>query len=472
MGFHPSAARVLHHPTKVGRAETRRDGWVDDDNVALLTDAYELTMLQAYWATGMRERAAFSLFFRELPEHRNYVLACGLDTALRYLEELRFTRDELAFLRQQPELDDRFVDWLADFRFTGDVWAVAEGTPVFADEPLVEIVAPIAEAQLVETFVMNTLHFQSVIASKASRVVHAAAGRAVVDFGARRMHGAQAALDGARAGHVAGLTATSNVLAGFVYGLPLAGTMAHSFIQAHDDEGEALRDFARCFPETTLLVDTYDTLAGVEKVVSLARELGADFRVRAVRLDSGDLAELAFASRRLLDAAGLEGVDIFASGGLDEWAIDRLLKAGAPIDGFGVGTRMGVAADAPCLDMAYKLVAYAGRDRLKLSTGKVLRPGRKQVYRIEEEGRAVGDVLATADEHMEGRPLLEQVMASGRRLSGGCVDLDGARHCAADEVARLPAPIQAIEPADPPYPVHVSAALADKTERMARAHRS
>lgn len=442
--------------------------WVSDDNIALFTDLYELTMLQAYWATGMRERAAFSLFFRRLPEHRNYVLACGLDAVLRHLEKLRFTADACAFLKRRPELDPRFVDWLADFRFTGDVWAMAEGTPVFADEPLLEIEAPIAEAQLVETLVMNEVHFQSVIASKASRVVHAAAGRAVVDFGARRMHSPGAALAGARAYHVAGVAATSNVLAGYVYGVPLAGTLAHSFIQAHDDELVAFRDFARCFPETTLLVDTYDTLAGVEKVVELARELGRDFRVRAVRLDSGDLAELAFASRRLLDEAGLSEVEIFASGGLDEWQVDALVRRGAPIDGFGVGTRMGVAADAPSLDAAYKLVTYAGRDRLKLSTGKVLRPGRKQVFRVEESGTAVRDVLATADERGEGRPLLEMVMERGRRLPPGRVELDAARARAEAELARLPAPIRALEAADPAYPVDVSPRLAEKTERLSR----
>jgi putative nicotinate phosphoribosyltransferase len=260
---------------------------------ALFTDLYELTILQTYFAQGMEDQAVFSLFVRRLPERRNYLLACGLDTVLEYLEHLRFTSDDIAYLRSLGQFSDAFLERLQNFRFSGEVHAVPEGTPVFANEPILKIVAPIAEAQLVETFVMNQVHLQTVLASKAARVAAAAQGRAVVDFGPRRMHGVDAAIKAARAFHIAGVSATSNVLAGKIYGVPVSGTMAHSLVQSFDDELDASRAFAGLYPETVLLVDTYDTLGGVEKVIDLARELGADFKVRAVRLDSGDLADLA-----------------------------------------------------------------------------------------------------------------------------------------------------------------------------------
>lgn len=440
--------------------------WVTDRNAALLTDLYELTMLQAYWAEGMTENAVFSLFVRRLPRGRNFLLACGLDDALHYLERLQFAPEAIDFLREREEFEDEFCDWLAALRFTGDVWAVPEGTPVFANEPLLEVVAPMPEAQLPETYVMNQVHLQTVLASKAARVALAARGRTVVDFGVRRMHGTDAGLKGARAFHVAGLHATSNVLAGEVYGMPIAGTMAHSFVQAFDGEAEAFRAFTRQYPDTVLLVDTYDTLEGVRKVVALARELGDEFRVRAVRLDSGDLAELAFGARKILDEAGLERVEIFASGGLDEWQVAKLVERGAPITGFGVGTRMGVSDDAPYLDIVYKLVEYAGEGRMKLSRGKSLRPGRKQVFRVEEDGHAVKDVIATPEEEHPGRPLLEQVMDGGRRLPAGQVGLEAARARAAEELAKLPNRILALEDADPPYPIEISAALAKATEQL------
>lgn len=449
----------------------RASAWVDDAGAALLTDLYQLTMLQAYWREGMAGDAVFSLYYRTLPEARNYLLACGLDDALHYLETLRFGDDALEFLAGRGELSREFLDWLGELRFAGDVWALPEGTPVFPEEPLLEVRAPIAQAQLVESFVMNQVHFQTVLASKAARMVAAARGRAVVDFGLRRMHGADAAMKGARAYHVAGLAATSNVLAGRVYGVPIAGTMAHSYVQAHDDELAAFRAFAELYPETVLLVDTYDTLDGVRKVVELARELGERFRVRAVRLDSGDLAALASEARRILDAAGLERVELFASGGLDEHRIAELVERGAPIDGFGVGTRMGVSEDAPALDMAYKLTDYAGQGRLKLSPGKRILPGRKQVYRVEEgageERTAVRDVIARADEEgVPGRPLLVQVMAGGERLAAGRATLEQARERARDEIGRLPERLRALEPADPPYPVEVSAGLRELQEQV------
>lgn len=437
-----------------------RRNWVTEETVALLTDLYELTMLQAYWREKMLAEAVFSLYVRRMPPHRNLLLACGLEDVLEYLESVRFTDEALEFLASREEFSAGFLDWLAGFKFTGDVYAVPEGTPLFPDEPLLEVVAPLPEAQLVETFVMNQIHVQTVLASKAVRVVRAARGRSVVDFGLRRMHGADAGIKAARAFHVAGVDATSNVLAGYLYGIPITGTMAHSYVQAHDDELDAFRVFARLYPRTILLVDTYDTLQGVRKVVELAREMGDAFDVRGVRLDSGDLAELAFGAREILDAAGLEGVEIFASGGLDEHEIARLVEQGAPIQGFGVGTGMGVAKDAPSLDVAYKLTAYAGKGRLKLSPGKKILPGRKQVFRQEEEGHAARDVVARADEAGCGRPLLVAVMAGGERTAAGHDTLERARERAREELARLPDRILAIEDADPPYPVLVSDALA------------
>lgn len=441
------------------------DPWVDDSRAALLVDLYELTMAQAYWREGMTADAVFGLWFRTLPPRRNYVLACGLADALRYLERLDFAphREHLAALGLfAPE----FLDWLDGLRFAGSVRAVPEGTPVFPEEPLLEVTAPIALAQLAETFVMNQVAFQSTVASKAARVVAAAAGRTVVDFGMRRMHGADAAMKGVRAFRVAGVAATSNVLAGRVYGVPVAGTMAHSYVQAHRDELAAFRAFAALYPETVLLVDTYDTLAGVEKVAALARELGDGFRVRAIRLDSGDVGELAKRSREILDRAGLERVEIFASGGLDEECVAALVASGAPIDGFGVGTRMGVSEDAPTLDMVYKLVAYAGEGRLKTSTGKRTLPGAKQVFRVEAGGEAVRDVLARADEEGPGRPLLVPVMEGGRTIEPGACDLERARDRARRETALLPARLRGLEPADPPYTVEVSGRLAADARRV------
>jgi nicotinate phosphoribosyltransferase len=442
--------------------------WPDASNMALLTDLYELTMAQAYLAEGLAGPAVFSLFARRLPAGRNYLVAAGLEDALRILEGLRFEREALDWLASLRLFDDRLLAWLAGFRFSGEVEAVPEGTPLFGGEPLLEVTAPIAEAQLVETVLMNQVHMATVAASKAARVVAAARGRTVADFGARRMHGADAAVKVARAAYLAGCDSTSNVLAGRLYGIPLAGTMAHSWVQAHASEIEAFRAFARTWPRTVLLVDTYDTLAGVREVVRLARELGPDFRVTAVRLDSGDLLELSRAARRLLDEAGLAQVGIFASGGLDERAVDRLVRAGAPIGGFGVGTAMGVSEDAPALDVAYKLVSYEGRERLKLSPGKELLPGPKQAFRVERGGKAEHDVLGRRGEELPGRPLLVPVMRKGRRLAGPT--LSEAREHARRERERLPERILSLDPADPPYRVEPSEGLRALRDRLAAEH--
>ena len=443
--------------------------WVDGSNLALFTDLYELTMLRSYFEQGLRESAVFDLYVRTLPRERNYLLACGLDDALSYLEELAFTPEAIDHLGSLDQFPPPFLEQLRALRFTGDVYAVAEGTPVFANEPLLEVVAPLPEAQLAETFLLNQLHHQTLIASKGARVVEAAAGRAVTDFGTRRAHGTDAAMKGARALYVAGVAATSNVLAGQRYGIPVAGTMAHSFVQAHEDESAAFRAFTASFSHTVLLVDTYDTMDGVRAVIRLVEELGDPAAVSAVRLDSGDLGAHARAARRLLDEAGLDHVEIFASGGLDERSIADLIGAGAPIDGFGVGSRLDVAEDAPYMDAVYKLVAYAGRNRIKLSSEKATLPGRKQVFRTVEGGEMVRDVIAARDEAADGEPLLVQVMSGGRRLPAGETTLEQARTHAHAQRERLPARLRALEPAQPPYPVEVSARLRDEQDRLRRA---
>ncbi len=434
----------------------------------LFTDLYQLTMTQAYLAEGMRSTAVFELFFRTLPKERNYIVAAGLDDVLDALEHLHVSDVEIEYLKRLGIFSQPLLDWLRAFQFTGDVYAVPEGTVVFANEPLVQIIAPIADAQIIETMVLNQVHFQSVVASKAARLMAAAGGREVVDFGSRRAHGSDAALKVARASWLVGAAGTSNVLAGSRYGMPVFGTMAHSYIQAHDDELAAFAAFAREFPETTLLVDTYDTLDGVRKVIELRQRLGASFRVHAIRLDSGDLAALAVDSRRMLDEAGLGGVRIFASSELDEDRIAAMIANDTPIDAFGVGTRLAVSPDAPDLDMAYKLVEYAGKPRMKLSSHKVLYPGRKQVFRACGEGELAGDVLGRFDEKLDGEPLLVPVMRDGRRLSAGAVSLEESRRYCRQQLARLPVSLRQLSPAEPPYAVPVSESLKRDLERVRR----
>ena len=435
----------------------------------LFTDLYEVTMAQAYVAEGMSGMAVFETFFRKLPRTRSYVMAAGLSDVLDFLEAFRFQPDDLQYLRGLGLFADEFLQRLSGVRFTGDVWAVPEGTVVFPNEPIVQVIAPIAEAQLAETFVVNQIHLQSVIASKAARVVDAARGRMVIDFGARRAHGTDAALKVARASYLAGAAGTSNLLAARQYGIPPYGTMAHSFIQAFDDELDAFDTFARLYPGTTLLVDTYDTLRGVDHVIEFAKRLGERFDVRAVRLDSGDLGALSKATRARLDAAGLNQVQIFASSGLDEYRIAALMDDGCPIDGFGVGTNLVVAEDAPALDMAYKLVEYDGAGRTKFSSGKVIYPGRKQVFRRLDHGVFAGDTIGKPDERLNGEPLLVSVMKDGRRLSRHDSSLEAARSRARQQINALPPQLRSLERTDWPYPVDVSPGIARELERLRRA---
>ena len=438
---------------------------------ALLTDLYQLTMLQTYYERGMTGSAVFELFFRRLPpKQRNFFLAAGLEQAVEYLETLHFTADELEWLARQNRFTPKFIDQLARLRFTGDVDAVLEGTALFANEPIVRIVAPLPEAQLVETRLMNLFHFQTMIASKAARAVIQAPEKLLVDFGLRRAHGAEAGLLAARAVYLAGMAGTATVLAGKMYGVPLFGTMAHSFIQAHDSELEAFEDYARSHPENiTFLIDTYDTEAAARKVVQLAPRLARDgIKIRAVRLDSGDLAEHARAVRRIFDDGGLGDVKIFASGGIDEFALRDLLSVKrAPIDGFGIGSGMDASYDVPTFDCAYKLQEYAGRARRKRSEGKATWPGRKQVYRsYGGDQRMSSDLLTLEGDVQPGEPLLVPVMRGGQRLAA-LETLEQARSRARSQLSRLPEALRLLDPA-PAYPVLVSNSLRALAEEVDR----
>jgi nicotinate phosphoribosyltransferase len=429
---------------------------------ALLVDLYELTMAASYHAEGMNGRSTFELFFRDLPPVRNYLVACGLEQALDYLSSLSFTDDDLAYLQGLDLFPQPFLDYLGGLRFTGDVWAVAEGEAVFANEPVLRVAGPLIEAQIVETFVINCINFSTAVASKAARVATACGGRSFVDFSARRDHGADAALLAARASYIGGASATSNVAAGRLFGIPLSGTMAHSYVLAFPDEAHAFKAFARTFPAgTILLIDTFDTLQGARTAAAVARELAAEgVVVRGVRIDSGDVATLAVAVRAILDEAGQTGVEIFASGDLDEYRIAALLEGGAPVDGFGVGTQLGTSGDAPGVGGVYKLVEDASGPKAKTSTGKATLPSVKQVYRLDEGGSGARDLIApaAAPPPPGGRPLLSQVMAKGRRVGQGPSLLETRARCRA-AVGALPARLRSLEPARPGYRVEVSAEL-------------
>ncbi len=432
----------------------------------LLTDTYELSMLEAYRAHGMADIAVFELFFRKLPPERGFLLVAGLEQAVAYLENLRFTPEDLAWLSASGLFAPDFVASLADFSFTGDVDAMPEGTLVFADEPVLRVTAPLPQAQLVETRLLNMIHFQTVIASKAARMVLAAPGRQLVDFGLRRAHGAEAGLLAARASYLVGFDGTATLQASQEFGIPAVGTMAHSFVQAHDDEATAFERFARARPHAlTLLIDTYDTERGARIVAALAPRLAAEgILVNAVRLDSGDLAAHARAVRAILDDAGLWRIRIFASGGLDEYCLQALCADGAPIDGFGVGTSLTTSSDVPALDCAYKLQEYAGKPRRKRSEGKATWPGRKQVYRrYAEDGTIAGDVVALLDEPMPGEALLQPAIRAGRRVAG-LPGLAEARARAASSLARLPAPLRRLEQAA--VPVEISPRLRALAARL------
>lgn len=439
---------------------------------ALMVDLYELTMMQAYHRHGLEGRATFDLFVRRLPAQRRFMVAAGVQRVLELLEMLRFTSRDLEYLGSTGLFESTFLERLESLRFTGDVAAVPEGTVLFAGEPIVRITAPILEAQLLETLVMNQVHLQTLLASKAARVVLAAEGRSVVDFGLRRMHGAEAGLWGARAYAIAGVRATSNVLAGQRFGIPIAGTMAHSFVQAHASEVDALRRFLEVYPSTVLLVDTYDTLRAIDRVIDLLATM-PDARPRGVRLDSGDLETLARQVRSRLDSAGLTDVEIFASGNLDELRVRELVRSGAPIDAFGVGTRLGTSADDPNLDIVYKLAQLGDRPVLKLSTNKGTLPGIKQVWRrLDADGRLAADIIGLNDEERGGQPLLVEMMRGGERLEGGMEPLTALADRAREQLGMLPELYLGLDPEQVEPPVRISRALQGLRDEVAAAFRS
>ncbi|MDE2662090.1 MAG: nicotinate phosphoribosyltransferase [Gemmatimonadota bacterium] len=434
---------------------------------ALLTDLYQLTMLKAYWEHGMRETAVFEFFVRRLPPNRNFLLAAGLAHALDYLEGLRFEPDELEWIGGQPGFPSAFVDWLADLRFNGDVDAMPEGTVFFPEEPLLRVTAPLPEAQLVETRLISLLNYASLIASRAVRFRLAAPKARLVDFGLRRAHGSEAGLLAARAAYIAGFDGTATALAGKRWGIPTFGTMAHSFIQAHDSEADAFIRFARAHPDNTvLLIDTYDTGAGASKVVEIAPGLRAEgIEIQAVRLDSGDLAAHARRVRRILDEGGCPEVRIFASSSLDEHDVARL--AHAPIDGFGVGAALTVSADEPTLDSVYKLQEYAGRPRRKRSEGKATWPGRKQVFRTREGGRLARDVLGLEDEALSGEALLGPVARAGARIRPA-PPLEEVRERVRASLKTLPPELRGLDSARTPFPVEPSPAVRELAREVDR----
>jgi len=426
----------------------------------LLTDLYQLNMIQAYLDHGRTKTAVFEFFVRKLPARRGFLIAAGLEQALAFLENLRFSAEEIDWLARSDRFGKKLLDYLAELRFTGDVHAMPEGTAFFANEPILRVTAPLPQAQLVETRLINILHFQTLIASKAARMTLAAPGKLLVDFGLRRAHGSEAGIMAARASYIAGFAGTATMLAEKEFGIPAFGTMAHSFIQAYDDETAAFDDFAQSRPENlTLLIDTYDTEVAAQKVVELAARLKArGIAIRSVRLDSGDLIALSKSVRRILDEGGLTAVSIFASGGLDEDNIAEMLRAHAPIDGFGIGTSLTTSSDVPALDCAYKLQEYAGLPRRKRSTGKATWPGRKQVWRrYGPDGRMVGDVLSIESDDQVGEPLSQLVMRGGRSVAPAPT-LAQIRSRAARDLARLPEPLGQLQP-QASYPVQVADAL-------------
>ncbi len=434
---------------------------MNSNTSALLTDLYMLTMLQGFFHEGMEGPATYEFFVRDLPPERGFLLAAGLEQVLEYLETVRFSEQELAWLASTERFDQDFVNYLGRFRFSGDVYAMAEGTVFFPNEPILRVTAPIPQAQFIETRVINLLHFQTLLASKAARCVLVAPGKLLVEFGLRRAHGAEAGLLAARAAYLAGFGGTATVLAGKQYDIPIFGTMAHSFVQAHSTESAAFEAFAHAQPNNVvLLIDTYDTEAAAQKVVELAPRLKAEgIAIKGVRLDSGNLGDHARKVRKILDEGGLSRTNIFSSGNLDEYMLRELLQAGAPIDGFGIGTRLDTSADAPYLDCAYKLVEYAGHPRRKRSEGKATWPGRKQVYRdYDDQGQYMqADVITMEDDVPQGVPLIQAVMKGGQRLQPA-EPLATSRERAARQLAQLPEHLRALG-TTPPFLVTISPAL-------------
>jgi nicotinate phosphoribosyltransferase len=446
--------------------------FVNESNMSLLIDFYELTMCASYFENNRNETATFDLFIRKLPPKRSYFIFAGLEQVLLFLENIKFDEDQIEYLRKQ-KFRSKFLEYLRNFKFTGDVWSVPEGTIVFPEEPLMRITAPIIQAQLIETFLLNTVNLQTMIATKAARVVCAAHGKPVIEFGLRRTQGTDAGMKAARCSYLAGAEGTSNVLAGMKYGIPVFGTMAHSYIMSFDNEIDAFRNFAKTFPENcTFLIDTYDDLKGAENAGAVAKEMESEGqKLNAVRLDSGDLAEISKKVRKILDAQGLPYVRIFASGDLDEYAIEKLRKRGAKIDAFGVGTRMNTSSDRPYLDVVYKLACKVERGvpvpAMKLSKGKTTLPGMKQVYRQrDEDDKYFKDIISLDYEKIDGEPLLIHAVQRGKVIYSA-PSLDDIRKRAVENLLHLQDVYKRLKKTRS-YPIVLSPALKKIRSQLAR----
>ena len=442
---------------------------VNVSSSTLLTDWYQLTMLQAYMEAGMEDTSVFEFFVRNIPPQRKFFMAAGLEQVVDFLEGLRFAPWELEWISESGRFSQSFVDYLEKLRFTGDLHAMCEGTVFFPNEPIARISAPLPQAQLVETRLINLLHYQTVVASKAARMVLAASGKPVIDFGLRRAHGAEAGYLAARASYMAGFDGTATVLAGALFDIPVFGTMAHSFIQAHAQEFDAFHHFADAQPDNViLLLDTYDTEEGARNVVKMFPGLHKKgITIKGVRLDSGDLADHARKVRSILDAGGLYDTQITGSGNLDEYAIQALARSQAPIDQFAVGTKLTTSADGPYLDCAYKLQEYAGRACRKKAEGKETWPGPKQVYRnYDHHHRIAFDVVTVEDDRPGGEALIQPVMKAGTRL-GSLPALRKAREHAANQMSHLPDSLRELTQ-DTAMEVRISQALQDLARQVDR----
>jgi len=452
-------------------------GLLKESDIALSTDLYQLTMMACY-LHNKNDLSTFEMFIRKLPKNRNYLVTAGLEQVLAYLQKARFSDEDIAYLRKEKIFDERFLDYLSEWRFSGDVWAMPEGTLAFGNEPILRITAKRCEAQLVESYLLSMINYQTTVASKAARIVEAAKGRPVIDFALRRCHGPGAAFVESRASYIGGCVGTSNVIAGKEFGIPVKGTMAHALVMTYADEISAFREFCNTFKNTelplVLLIDTYDTIEGAKNVIKVAKLLEAEGkRLAGVRLDSGNLTELSKRVRQMFDEAGLGYVTIFGSNDLNEYKIKRMLDEGAMIFAFGVGTEMGVSLDAPALGGVYKLIEDTEDGnivpKIKLSDGKITYPGKKQVYRITEGGKFVKDIIALDGEACAGEPLLVKVMEKGN-IVYDIPDLKDIRQRALSQINMLPHEIKDIEKTSE-YKVEISSGLQELTNKLIEKYR-
>jgi len=419
-------------------------------NISLLTDLYEITMAYSYFKSNRNEISTFELFIRNLPKNRNFLVSAGIDDIIKIISEFHFTDDDIKYLKSLKLFSDDFLDYLKNFKFKGDVWAIPSGQIYFPNEPVIRITADRISAQLLETIILNQFNFQSMIASKCARIIISSRGIPCVDFSPRRDHGIDSALKVAKVSYICNFIGTSNVLAGKIFNIPVYGTMAHSYIMSFSDEETAFREFLKCFEEPVLLIDTYDTIEGAKKVIKLLKE---GYKIKGVRIDSGDLVELSKKVKQIFKNEGFD-IKIFLSGDLDEYVIDEILSKGAIADAFGVGTKMGTSSDAPYLNGVYKLVEDEYGFKIKTSPGKITLPGKKQVYRIYKNGIMEKDIIALEDEKCEGIPLLKKYIENGNVLE--YEDIENSRKFFKENLSTLPDYLKTTRKSDIDYPIEVS----------------